>query len=65
MGHCSPFLHAAFGFASLPKDATLVGGGGRAGAVSLKIAEAAPQIKIVFQDRPEVINGEAKSASGC
>ncbi|ORY66774.1 O-methyltransferase [Leucosporidium creatinivorum] len=53
-------FQGGFDFADLKKDTLLVDVGGGAGAVSLKIAEAAPQIKIVLQDRPEVISGETK-----
>ncbi|GAA5904624.1 hypothetical protein JCM6882_004924 [Rhodosporidiobolus microsporus] len=44
-----------FPFKDLPEDATLVDVGSGIGTVSLEIFKAVPQIKVVLQDRPEVM----------
>ncbi|GAA6037638.1 hypothetical protein JCM8097_006155 [Rhodosporidiobolus ruineniae] len=48
-----------FPFQDLPKGAKLVGVGSGVGSVSLELAKLAPQVKLILQDRPEVILGEA------
>ncbi|ORY66775.1 S-adenosyl-L-methionine-dependent methyltransferase [Leucosporidium creatinivorum] len=54
-------LSGGFDFNGLKEGATLVDVGGGAGAVSLLLAEKAAHLKIIVQDRPEVIKREAKS----
>jgi ubiquinone/menaquinone biosynthesis C-methylase UbiE len=51
---------AGFDFQTLKKGATVVDVGGGTGGVSLVLAKVAPHLNIIVQDRPEVINGEAK-----
>ncbi|GAA5864130.1 hypothetical protein JCM8547_005145 [Rhodosporidiobolus lusitaniae] len=54
------FAGEGLGFQDLPKNATLVDVGSGVGSAALLIAKSAPQIKLVLQDRPEVIIGEAQ-----
>ncbi|KAI5479076.1 S-adenosyl-L-methionine-dependent methyltransferase [Pseudohyphozyma bogoriensis] len=51
----------SFDFRGLKDGAVVVDVGGGTGAVSLILAREVPQIKLVLQDRPEVINGETKA----
>ncbi|GAA6037636.1 hypothetical protein JCM8097_006154 [Rhodosporidiobolus ruineniae] len=48
-----------FPFQDLPDGALIVDVGAGVGNVSLELAKVAPQVKLILQDRPEVIQGEA------
>lgn len=50
-----------FEWGSLPAESTVVDVGGGVGSVSLVLAKSFPSLKIVVQDRAEVIEGEAKA----
>lgn len=53
---------AGFDWGSLPKDATIVDVGGGVGAVSLALARAFPDLRLVVQDRAKTIE-QARSVS--
>ena len=53
-------FHIAFDWKSLPKDSVVVDVGGGVGASSLVLAETFPDLKIVVQDRPPVVEEGTK-----
>lgn len=57
------FPFSGFPWSELPKGSTVVDVAGGMGQVSLAIAEAAPLLNFVVQDRQEVIEGDASHVS--
>ncbi|GAA6006594.1 uncharacterized protein JCM10292_006002 [Rhodotorula paludigena] len=54
-GACGTDMVRGFPFKGLPQDAVVVDVGGGVGSASLAIVKVAPQVRIIVQDRPEVI----------
>ncbi len=61
VGLTSRIPSAGFPFGSLPEGSKLVDVGGGVGTAALILTEAFPNLAIIVQDRPEVINGEARA----